>query len=244
MRIGIVGDLHAPFVHPMYLRFILDTFNFWKVNHVHFIGDILDNHAISFWDHDPNGRSAEDERAAALRYVQRWYKSFPGASVSIGNHDERPDRVAKKYGLPAAYLRSYKDVWQTPKWDWRFEHRHDGALYLHGTGTSGKDAAFNNATERMLSVVQGHVHCFAGVKYNCNPDFRVFGLNVGCGIDIRAYAFAYGRAFTRRPVLGCGIVLDGEDAFFVPMKCGKGEKYHRSRAGKKRRYGSKVKAQG
>lgn len=233
MRVGIVGDLHAPFVHPMYMRFVQDVFATYRVNRVHFIGDIVDNHALGFWDHDPNGMSAEDEAAAAERYVQRWYKLFPRATVSIGNHDERPDRVAKKYGMPARFIRTYADVWKTPKWKWEFEHSIESVLYIHGTGTSGKDAAYNNAVERMMSVTQGHVHGRAGVKYHCNPNFRIFGMNVGCGIDIPAYAFAYGKAFTTRPVLGCGVVKDGEFAVFVPMACGAGEPYHRSRAGKK-----------
>jgi predicted phosphodiesterase len=235
MRVGVVGDLHAPFVHPMYFDFVRDTFNKWKIDHVHFIGDIIDNHALGFWDHDPNGMSCEDEAAAAARFVQRWYKAYPRATVSIGNHDERPERVAKRYGMSSRFLRRYADVWQTPGWQWRFEHKIEGVLYIHGTGTSGKDAAFNNAIDRMMSVTQGHNHWAAGVKYHCNPDFRVFGLNVGNGIDIRAYAMAYGKHFARRPVLGCGIVVDGHEAHFIAMPCGRGEKYHRSRASKRRR---------
>lgn len=229
MKIGIVGDLHLPFVHPMYRRFCMDTFSKWQVNHVHFIGDIVDGHALSFWDHNPNGRSAEDEATQAKRGVSSWQRTFPGSSVSIGNHDERHFRLARKHGLPDRFLRSYSEVWRTPKWDWRMSHKFDGVLFEHGTGTSGKDAAINRAMQKRLSVVMGHVHCFAGVKWHANEYDIIFGLNVGCGIDCRAYAFDYGKSFPIRPVLGCGIVIDGEQAFFVPMPCCRGEKYHRSR---------------
>lgn len=232
MRVGIIGDLHLPFEHPMYLRFIQDVFRKWRVDEPLFIGDMFDMHNYSFWDHDPNGLSAEDEARSAMQKAARWHKVFPGKRAARGNHDERAFRLAKKHGLPDRFLRPPNEVWGT-SWKWAFEHVLDGVLYTHGTGTSGKDAAINNAIQRRMSVVQGHVHSYAGVKYHCNPTSRIFGMNVGCGIDVRAYAFEYGRAFAVRPVLGCGIVADGEFAVFVPMACGKGEPYHRSRAGKK-----------
>ena len=45
----------------------------------------------------------------------------------------------------------------------------------------------------------------------------LFGLNSGCGIDIKRYCFAYGKKFTNRPTLGLGIIIDGEDAYFERM---------------------------
>ncbi len=232
MRIGVVGDIHEPFVHPMYRRFCIDTFAKWKVNHVHFIGDIVDLHALSQWDHDPDGRSAGDECKLAEAGVKKWHRTFNGASVSIGNHDERHFRLAKKNGMASRFLKDYANVWSTPTWDWRFSHRWDGVLYEHGTGSSGKDAAINRAIQKRTSLAMGHVHCWAGVKWHTNEDDAIFGMNVGCGVDPKAYAFEYGKAFAIRPVLGCGVVIDGEP-HFLRMQCGRGEKYHRRRAGKR-----------
>lgn len=230
MRIGIVGDPHLPFTHPLYLRFCMDTFAKWRVNKIHIIGDLVDNHAISTsWDHDPNGYSASDEMIAAKKQLKKWLKAFPVATVSIGNHDARAFRAAAKIGLPDGFLRSYKEVWGTPKWDWQFSHKFDGTLYEHGTGSSGKDAAIDRAIQKRTSLVMGHTHTYAGVKWHTNDTSRIFGLQVGCGLDLRSYAFAYGRDFPVRPVLGCGIVIDGDEAHFIPMPCGRGEKYHARR---------------
>ena len=107
------------------------------------------------------------------------------------------------------------------------EHVIDGVLYRHGTGSSGKDAAFNLAVSMRRSVVIGHTHTFAGAKYHANDNDRVFGLNVGCGIDIDEYAFAYGQFHPNRPMLGCGIIIDGTFAAFEPMPCGKKERYYK-----------------
>ncbi len=232
MRVGIVGDIHAPFNHPLYLDFCCDVFAAWGVNTIHFIGDVVDAHALSFWEHDPNGLSAECESEAAAVEVSRWYKTFINSNVSIGNHDERQFRTARKAGMPDRFIRPYEDVWRTPKWDWQFQHFYDDVLYEHGTGSSGKDAAMNRAIQKRSSIVIGHVHSYAGVKYHANESSRVFGLNVGCGIDVTSYAAAYGKNFPIRPVLGCGVVIDGTP-YFEPMPIGAGEKYHRSRKPRK-----------
>ena len=229
-RVGIIGDMHAPFTHPMYLRFCQDTFAQWNVTKVVSIGDIVDNHAHNFHEHDPDGRSPGDEVVLARKQLRSWKRCFPKLDVCIGNHDELHYRKAKDAGVSTAFIRPYKEVWETPNWNWQFSHQIDGVLYTHGTGNSGKDAAINLAIQKRQSTVIGHVHTYAGVKWHANDTSTIFGLNVGCGIDCRSYAFAYGRDFVVRPMLGCGIVLDGVYAYFEPMRCGPREKYNRSRA--------------
>ena len=75
-----------------------------------------------------------------------------------------------------------------------------------------------------MSAVIGHAHSYLGVKYNANPRNIVFGMNVGCGIDIDAYAMRYGKYFKLKPTLGCGVVISKTEAYSVPMS----EKYFRS----------------
>lgn len=235
MRVGIVGDPHEPFCHPMYRRFCLDTFAKYRVNKVVFIGDLGDNHAISFHDHDPDLHSPNDELKMAQRKLRPWVRAIPNALVTIGNHDDLPARQAQANGLPGQWLREYKEVWNTPGWDWGWDFQIDGNTYTHGTGLSGKDAAINYAIESRASVIIGHLHSNAGAKFHASRNSRIFGLSVGCGVDDKARAFAYGKFNVKRSLLGCGIVLDGDQPIFVPMAIGRGEKYNRRRAGKKRR---------
>lgn len=230
MRVGIVGDIHLPFTHPLYLRFCLDVFDAWAVDRIHFAGDIVDQHALGFWDLDPNGHSANMEADLAAEMLKDWVAYFPEASVSIGNHDERHFRKARKAGIPDRYIKDYAEVWESPGWDWCMQHWIDGVLYEHGTGSSSKDAAIKRAREKRTSLVMGHVHTAGFVSYTASELDRIFGLAVGCGIDCDSYAFAYGKPFPVRPVLGCGIVLDGVHAFFEPMPIGPSEQYNRQRA--------------
>lgn len=235
MRIGIVGDIHIPFEHPHYLEFCMDTFSMWKVEHIHLIGDVVDGHALSFHEHDPNGHSASGEWALARERLKAWKKHLKSRqrdmdiTVSIGNHDARHFRVARKAGIPDLYIRNYSEVWDTPGWDWRETHILDGVVYEHGVGTSGKFAALNRAMQKRCSCVIGHVHSWAGVHWHANEFNRIFGMNVGCGVSVDSYAMAYCRPFPIRPMLGCGVVIDGRFAYFEPMPCGKREDYYKRR---------------
>lgn len=229
MRHGIVGDIHEPFAHPMYRVFCLDVFDSWGVDAVTFIGDVVDFHAVTFHTPDPNGMSAGYEADAAAVGVAKWREAFPKARVCIGNHDERVFRVARSVGIPDRFIKSYADVWETPGWTWDFDFEIDGVLLQHGTNTSGKFPAFNQAMTRRQPVAQGHNHSAGGVKFHASRHDRIFGMDTGCGIDDKAYAMAYGKTSATRSVLGCGVIIDGA-AYFEPMPCGEGEKYHRNRA--------------
>jgi len=55
----------------------------------------------------------------------------------------------------------------------------------------------------------GHVHSVAGVHWGAGPKERWFGMDCGCLVDNKAWQFAYGRHMPRKPILSCGVVLDG-----------------------------------
>ena len=109
------------------------------------------------------------------------------------------------------------------EWEIKEEYIIDDVLYKHGLNCGGKDGALNAAINEQISTVIGHYHSFGGVKYIANKRNLIFGMNTGCGIDVSAYAFAYGKHSKFRPTLGCGIVVNSSKAFFVPM----GKEYFR-----------------
>lgn len=232
-KVGIIGDIHEPVSHPGYLTFCRDVFDAWGCTRFVFIGDIVDWHAVSFHAHHPECPGPNDEYELALAGVQKWREAFPKASACVGNHDERLIRLAESVNIPARFLRNYADIWRTPGWDWGYEHTIDDVYYFHGTGTGGTHPAFNSMKAMCVNTVQGHVHTAAGVKWLANPRERLFGMDTGCGIDDRAFAFAYGKHLKRRSILSCGVVLDGIPYHEV-MPCGRGEKYDRYKFTKKR----------
>lgn len=227
-RVLVVGDIHAPVDHPGYLSFCRDLQAKYKCDTVVLIGDVVDWHSISFHARHPDAPGPKDEHSIASHHVKRWHRAFPKAKVCIGNHDARLVRLAETVNIPADFLKTYNEVWQTPGWTWANEFILDEVYYFHGTGSGGQHPAFNTVGKMLMSVVQGHIHTAAGIKWRANPQRRVFGMDTGCGIDDKAYAFAYGQQLKVRSILSAGVVIDGIPYHEV-MPIGPGEKYHRSR---------------
>lgn len=220
--VGIIGDTHEPFCHKDYRNFCYEVFNTFKVNRVVHIGDEVDNHALSFHKSETEAASASYEAEEAQKAMNEWYKTFHAVDVMVGNHSALPFRQAQATGIPRKFLRTYQEIWEAPKgWQWHVELDIDHVNYSHGIGCSGQMGAMNRALRSRVSSVIGHLHSFGGVNYHASDNDMIFGLNVGCGIDKRALAFTYGRAFVNKPTLGCGIVIDGRIAHFVPMNLGK-----------------------
>jgi len=223
-RVLAIGDIHAPATRKGYMQFCIDMYEAWDCDKVVFIGDVIDWHAISFWAKNPACPGPSDEYKLAKKCVEKWYAAFPKAKVCIGNHDERPGRLAKSVGIPEYFIKGYKTMWETPGWTWDHKFVIDKVLYRHGKGCSGIHPAWNLVNKVHQSVVIGHCHTRAGVKATCNENMRLFGLDTGCGIDERMMQFAYGHDNPVRAFLACGVVIDGV-GYHEPMLCGKGEPY-------------------
>jgi predicted phosphodiesterase len=204
----VVGDTHFPFVKKGYLDFCLDIQRRVKCRQVVHIGDLCDNHAISYHEHDPNGRSPIDEMVEADKHLKQWFKAFPSLFLCKANHD-LVDRKARTEGLPDRLFRPFREIWGLPKgWKNEFNFEIDGVMYQHGTGYSGETAHIKAAYNNRQSCVIGHTHSFLGGGYIANEKDKIFGVNCGCGIDRHSYAMNYGRDFKSKPIIGCAVITD------------------------------------
>src|SRR3546814_12766628 len=121
----------------------------------------------------------------------------------VGNHSALPHRQATTAGIPKRFLKSYEEVWHAPQgWKWHVEIDIDHVRYIHGTGSSGQNGAINRATRYRQSTVIGHIHSHGSVAYHASENDMIFGLNVGCGIDVRSDAVEYGKVFVKKKKLG------------------------------------------
>ena len=219
-NIGIVGDTHIPFERPDYLNFCIEIFDRCKCKKIVHIGDLVDNHAISYHEHDPDGKSPKDEMEEVDKHLKRWFGTFSEMYLCLGNHDKLVSRKSKTFGLPNRAIKSFREIWNLPiGWREDYSWEFDGVRYTHGTGLSGQHAHIKAAEQNRQSTVIGHMHSGGGqISYLVSENDRIFGMNVGCGIDRKTYAFEYGRDFIKKPVLGCGVVTDkGKFCQFFPM---------------------------
>ena len=215
----IIGDTHCPGMRTGYVDFLKRIADRHAATRVVHIGDLVDWASISYHEKSPALHNASKEFAAAQRQVYQLHKAFPKADWLIGNHDALTERQAKSVGLPSEVLKSPGELWSVK---WKVHPRYtkleiDGVLYSHGDGgRGGQDAALMQAKSEFKSTVIGHYHSQAGVRYWANKEYRIFGMFVGCGIDASRLQFEYGVKFTAKPVLGCGVVIDGKRAIFEP----------------------------
>tara|TARA_B110000879_G_scaffold201709_1_gene277138 strand:+ start:710 stop:1420 length:711 start_codon:yes stop_codon:yes gene_type:complete len=205
-RILVIGDLHAPFELDGYFDFCKETYKNYNCNQVIFIGDIIDNHYSSFHTTDPDGMGGGDELSHAINDVQKWAIEFPVADVLIGNHDRIIMRKAFDSAIPKVWIKSYNDVLGT-NWNWQERVVYDGVQFTHGEGGTARTRAKND----MMSSVGGHIHTQAYVEWMVGRKFRIFGMQVGCGVDSKSYAAAYAKNF-KKQAIGCGVVLGGHTA--------------------------------
>ena len=208
-RVLVIGDIHEPFCLDGYLEHCKKQYKDFKCDKVVFIGDIIDSHYSSFHSTDPDGLSAIDELNASIKKLRKWHKAFQNGTVIIGNHDRIVARKALANGISAKWIKEFKDVLEVPTWNFTTDKVIDGVYYVHGEGAT----AFMKAKNQFRSVVAGHTHTKCYIEYINN----VFGMQVGCGVDAKAYAMAYAKNYAP-PQIACGVVLDGKLPIIIKMQ--------------------------
>jgi predicted phosphodiesterase len=209
-KILVVSDMHLPYQHKDSIKFLKEIKKEFKPDTTISIGDLLDQHALSFHDSSPELYSAGHELDKAKEYVKELESVFPKLIEVDSNHSSMIYRRALKHGLPRAYLKDYGDFLETKKWNWV-----DDLTLTMSNGqrcffTHGRSADVLKVSQTMgMSAVQGHYHTKFVISWWANPDNLFFGMNVGCLIDQKSMAFNYAKNFRTRFIIGCGIIIDG-----------------------------------
>ena len=207
----VIGDLHLPFTLEGYLEHCIKVYKKYNCDTVVFIGDILDLHFTSYHETSTEGYGATQEHDLAVEMLRKWYKAFPKAYVTIGNHDALIYRKAMSAGISKRWIQNYSQVLGTPGWEWVTDVVIDDVLYTHGTTN-----AYTKAKQNLMSTVQGHLHSQAGIQFYVGAKSRIFGFQIGCGVDMKSYAMEYGRNFPK-PVISCGVVIEGLHPYLEVM---------------------------
>ena len=201
----VVGDLHCPWDLDEYLPWVLEQYDTYNCNQVIFIGDVLDSAGYSYHEQNPDLPSAGDELNFAIKRVQRWYNQFneEGTRVIIGNHDRMAARKAMTGGIPSAWLKSYSEVLGTPNWEFVERYVQDNVQYVHGEGGTAR----TKCRADMMNTVQGHLHTQCYTENYVGAKYRIFGMQIGCGIDFKSYGMAYAKA-GKKPAIACGVIIN------------------------------------
>ena len=215
-----VPDLHIPYEHPDALAFIAAVKKEYKPDLIVNLGDMLDFHAISFHDSDPDLLSAGDELAQAREKIKAWETLIPEQYIVGSNHGDLPLRKFVAQGLPRDLISSYNEIYGvSDKWTFvpdltiETDSKYLPDIYVaHGL----KKNALQVAQQRGQRFICGHFHEDFNVKYAGNPNSLIWAAMSGCLIDKKSKAFAYNKLNLNRPILGCTVVLYGVP-FQIPM---------------------------
>ena len=199
----VIGDLHCPFDLDEYLDFTIEQYYKHNCSEVIFIGDIIDNHFSSYHETSADGLGGADELELAIKRIARWRNAFPVAKVIIGNHDRMVMRKAQTSAIPSKWIKSYKEVLEVPEWDFVERYVKDNVQYIHGEAGTAR----TKCRADMQNTIQGHLHVQAYCEHYVGQNFRIFGMQVGCGIDYKSYAMAYAKA-GKKPAIGCAVVKE------------------------------------
>ena len=209
-RILVISDMHLPYQHKDSIKFLKEIKKEFRPDKIVNIGDLLDFHAISMHDSNPDLYSAGMELDKAKEYIKVLEDIFPEVIEVDSNHSSLVYRRALKYGMSKAYLKDYGDFLETKKWKWV-----DDLTLTMSNGqrcffTHGRSADVLKVSQTMgMNCVQGHYHTKFLISYWANPDNLFFAMNVGCLINQKSMAFSYAKNFKTRFILGCGIILNG-----------------------------------
>ena len=206
----VVSDLHLPHGHQDALAFCVAVQKKYALEETVFIGDIVDLHALSYHEKDPQLAGPDQELNAAKKVIQPWIAAFPKARVCIGNHDSLIDRKAFTHGIPKQAIVHVSRLLGTKGWIWEREHclpcGNHTVVFRHSWGPNIEMALMRTGA----SVVAGHFHSKSSIVYAQMSQRRMFGMQVGCLIQPGHSAYNYNAQDIRRPILNVGKIVDGE----------------------------------
>ena len=209
-KILVISDMHLPYQHKDSIIFLKEIKKEFKPDMIVNIGDLLDFHAISMHEHNPDLYSAGMELDKAKEYIKQLEDIFPEVVEVDSNHSSLVYRRALKFGMSKQFLKPYGEFLGTRKWTWVDDltlTMSDGKRCFF---THGRSADILKVSQTMgMSAVQGHYHTKFLISYWANPDNLFFAMNVGCLINQKSMAFNYAKNFKTRFILGCGIIING-----------------------------------
>jgi hypothetical protein len=219
-RILVISDLHAPYHDPNavgFLSMLKDRYDFTRIISV---GDEQDISAASFHDANVDMLSAGHELAAAQKVLQELESIFPKMDIMSSNHGDLYYRRAKHHGIPLHVIKSYNDVLGVGNgWQWHTDlivqlPTDEDVYFCHGKSQNGLKLSQNMS----MNCVQGHFHNSFNIQYWSSPRALYWSMQVGCLIDDKSLAMAYNKLTVNRPIIGCGVIIDGIPSLEVMPK--------------------------
>lgn len=90
-RFLVMSDSHFPYHHRDTLKFYQEVKEAYQITDVKHVGDIVDNHMMSYHEYETDALGPREEYLKARECLQELEDLFPEMTISLGNHCFTPD---------------------------------------------------------------------------------------------------------------------------------------------------------
>ena len=112
-------------------------------------------------------------------------------------------RKAQSSAIPSRWIKSYQDVLEVPNWIFTERYVKHDVQFIHGEAGTAR----TKARADMMNTVQGHLHTQCYIDNYVGQNYRIYAMQVGCGIDHDSYAMAYAKA-GKKPAIACAVIKE------------------------------------
>lgn len=214
-RVLVSGDTHFPYHRKSYFTDLKNIIREYKPDLFVHVGDLVDLHAISKHQPEPEAHSSQEEYLKA-RFAVSTLKTVLGpieTRLCMGNHDARIEKQCKLVNVVPSMIKSFKDVYNIPdNWLLANEHVIDNIVYLHGKSAVRGKVALNYG----MSCVQGHFHHLLSVDYLVSAYQRIFSCYTGAACDDKTIAFTYAKENITKSAYGFIVITKGQPNIIIP----------------------------
>lgn len=213
VKVLALGDLHLPWIDWRAVGAVARFALAYKPDIIVQVGDFIDAQAWSKHPKYTDALGADHEWAQVQKAAKRLHEMLPDdvrMYIIEGNHDRRHKMRALEATIPSQLVKPLSSMFPYANWQWWVQQRPltlDGVDYVHGDELGGN--AHQKASRCGRSIVQGHLHTDAGVKYIQSFHRRTFGLDIGTLMDVKSIAARYAHKKLLRSWIGWATVEDG-----------------------------------
>jgi predicted phosphodiesterase len=213
-KILVLGDIHLPFCDWEALEQARQFAVKNKPDLVFTTGDLTDQKSWSRFMKEPDDDNPENEWRKTVHASKQLAKMFPNLVIRRSNHDIRYMKKAAEAGLVKSMMRTLPELFPYKGWTWELDndpYMIGNIAFMHGDELSGSVKA--KVQSLGMNVVQGHTHK-AEIIYNCTFNRRLWGMDVGCMVDVKSAAFDYAARNLTKVWVGHGWIQDGVPYLF------------------------------
>lgn len=212
MKILALGDLHLPWIDWRAMAVVAKFAERYQPDLIVQVGDFIDAQAWSRHPKNTDAPPADDEWDQVVAAAKKLHAILPAVPLYIieGNHDRRHKMRALDAMIPSQLVRPLSSMFPYENWTWHVKQQpltFDGVDYIHGDELNGN--AHQKASRCGRSIVQGHLHSDAGIKYISAFGRETFGCDIGTLMDLRSIAARYANKRLIRSWIGWATIEDG-----------------------------------